>query len=75
MQETTTEYSIYNDDIYNFDETGFQIGVILTAKVIIRSNQAGRPKITQPGNREWVIAIETISARGEVMYNAVLLIS
>src|SRR4051794_29548356 len=32
VQSTIIEYRILNDDIYNFDETGFQMGVILTAK-------------------------------------------
>lgn len=43
------------------------MGVISTAKVVIESDQAGRPKTTHPGNREWVTAIETISARGEAI--------
>jgi len=32
------EYSIHKNDIYNFDETGFQMSVISTAKVITESN-------------------------------------
>jgi hypothetical protein len=30
----TSKYGIQEEDIYNFDETGFQMGVIVTAKVI-----------------------------------------
>jgi len=34
VQNTKAKYGILDEDIYNFDETGFQIGVISTAKVI-----------------------------------------
>jgi hypothetical protein len=30
-------------DIYNFDEIGFQMGVISTAKVITRAERSRRP--------------------------------
>ena len=34
VQNTIEKYGILDEDIYNFDETGFQMGVISTAKVI-----------------------------------------
>ena len=52
------------EDIYNFDETCFQMGVIATAQVVTASERVGRPVMTQPGNREWVTAIEAINAYG-----------
>jgi hypothetical protein len=52
VQRTITKYGILNNDIYNFDETGFQIGVITTAKVVTGTDRAGRPRTIQPGNRE-----------------------
>ncbi len=67
IQATIAEYGILEDDIYNFDETGFQMGVIATAKVVTGSDRAGRPRTTQPGNREWVTIIETIGARGSLV--------
>jgi hypothetical protein len=48
-------------DIYNFDETGFQMGVISTAKVVTAANQARTVSI-QPRNREWVMVIESVNA-------------
>ena len=51
-QNTVAKYGIQDEDIYNFDETGFQIGVISTAKVITASERALRPVTIQPGNRE-----------------------
>ena len=44
-------------DIYNFDETGFMMGVISTAMVVTSSERSGRAKAKQLGNREWVIVI------------------
>jgi len=34
------------------------------AKVVIGTDRAGRPRTMQPGNREWVTAIEAVGARG-----------
>ena len=48
------------EDIYNFDKTGFQIGVISTAKVITGVERSNRPKSKQPGNQEWVTVIDYI---------------
>jgi hypothetical protein len=42
VQNTIAKYGILDEDIYNFDETGFQMGVITTAKVITGSERAGR---------------------------------
>ncbi|KAM4067685.1 helix-turn-helix, psq domain-containing protein [Hirsutella rhossiliensis] len=43
------KWGILDEDVYNFDETGFQMGVIATAR---------------PGNREWVTVIESINCQG-----------
>jgi hypothetical protein len=44
VEATIGEYGILNEDIYNFDETGFQMGVIATAKVVTSSERQGRPR-------------------------------
>lgn len=64
MQKTVTQYGVPDEDIYNFDETGFQMGVISTSKVITTSDKQGRPRTIQSGNRERVTVIEGISAGG-----------
>jgi hypothetical protein len=64
VRNTIAKYGIQEEDIYNFDETGFQMGVITTAKVITGSERSLRPVTIQPGNREWVTAIECTSASG-----------
>lgn len=46
------ENGIQSEDIYNFDETGFAMGLIATAKVVTRAKYYGRRALLQPGNCE-----------------------
>jgi len=64
VQITIMQHGIAYEDIYNFDETGFAMGLIATARVVTRAETVGRPALLQPGNREWVTAIECINAMG-----------
>jgi hypothetical protein len=64
VQNTFLSYGIDPNDIYNFDETGFAMGLIATAKVITRKEFYGRRALLQPGNREWVTVIECTNALG-----------
>ncbi len=64
MENTRAKYGIPDEDVYNFDETRFQMGVIGTAKVVTGLQRAGKALVTQPGNREWVTAVEAINASG-----------
>jgi hypothetical protein len=65
VRNTIEKYGILDTDIYNFDETGFQMGVVSTAKVITGAERSNRPVSVQPGNREWVTAIDCICADGQ----------
>ena len=64
LQKTRLQYGILDEDIFNFDETGFAMGLIATTKVVTRSNMPGKPHLIQPGNREWVTTIECINSSG-----------
>jgi hypothetical protein len=64
VQCTKATYSILDEDTYNFDEAGFMMGMILSQLVITGSERRGRPKVVQPGNREWVTVIQGINAAG-----------
>jgi hypothetical protein len=64
VRDVISEYGILPEDIYNFDETGFAMGLCATAKVITGSDRYARPKLLQPGNREWVTAIEATNSTG-----------
>ncbi|KFZ23098.1 hypothetical protein V502_02423 [Pseudogymnoascus sp. VKM F-4520 (FW-2644)] len=52
VQNTVAKYGILEQDIYNFDEAGFAMGVIATAKVVTSLEAKSCPKTIQPGNRE-----------------------
>ena len=58
------KYGITDSDFYNFDETGFMMGVICAAMVVTRADRRGRGKAVQPGNREWATAITCINSEG-----------
>jgi hypothetical protein len=67
VYNTISKYGITTDDIYNFDETGFQMGAIATCKVVTGSERRNAPKVIQPGNREWVTVIQGVGAQGWVL--------
>jgi hypothetical protein len=67
VQNVIAKYGIQLDDIWNFDETGFMMGVISSGIVVTSSERRGRPKSIQPGNREWVTAIQAINAEGRAI--------
>jgi hypothetical protein len=64
VQDTRQTYGILDEDVYNFDETGFMIGVASTSKVITSADTIGRATVIQPGDREWITSIECINASG-----------
>ena len=64
VEETRQAYRILDTDTYNFDETGFMMGVAATSKVVTSSDTVGRAATVQPGNRDWVTTIECINASG-----------
>jgi hypothetical protein len=43
------------------------MGVIATSRVVTSTDSQGRPRTTQPGNREWVTVIEAINALGHAI--------
>ncbi|EEA20812.1 hypothetical protein TMatcc_000803 [Talaromyces marneffei ATCC 18224] len=64
VRDAISEYRILPEDIYNFDETGFAMGLCSSAKVITGSDRYAWPKLLQPGNQEWVTAIEATNSTG-----------
>jgi hypothetical protein len=64
VEHTKTTYGILDEDVFNFDEAGFAIGMIGTQLVVTGSERRGRPKLIQLGNREWVMLIAAINAAG-----------
>jgi hypothetical protein len=64
VQNVKAKYGIVDDDIYNFDETGFIIGIIFAGMVVTTSNGRSKAKLAQPGNREWATVIQGVNALG-----------
>jgi hypothetical protein len=64
VRNAVAKYGILEEDVYNFDETSFQIGVIATAKVVTGAELSGKAVSIQPGNREWSTAVEAINSIG-----------
>lgn len=67
IKRTVERHGIQEEDIYNFDETGFAMGIASTTRVITQAQKVARPKLVQPGNREWVTVVETICSAGWVL--------
>ena len=64
VRNTISKYGIVDDDIYNFDETGFMMGMISTGMVVISAKRHSKARMAQPGNREWVTVIQGINSQG-----------
>jgi hypothetical protein len=60
----TAKFGIRVEDIYNFDETGFLMGVLGTTTVVTSSDRTTKPKLVQPGTREGVTVIQGINSQG-----------
>jgi len=58
------KYGILDDDMYNFDETGFMMGVISSQLVVTSVYRRGKAKLVQPGSRIWTTVIQGINALG-----------
>ncbi|KAF6803349.1 fot5 transposase, partial [Colletotrichum musicola] len=65
LRKTMDDHGIQPEDIWNMDETGFQIGVGKDTFVITRRRREHYFAI--PTNRESATAVEAVSAGGEVI--------
>jgi hypothetical protein len=64
VEDTKAKYGIQDEDTYNFDESGFMMGMISTRAVVTGAERRGRPKSVQQGNREWTTVIQGVNAMG-----------
>jgi hypothetical protein len=51
VEETKAKYCVRNNNVHNFDKTGFQMGVIGTMKVVTGAERRTQPELVQPGDR------------------------
>jgi hypothetical protein len=59
VNNTIKKYGILPEDTYNFDETGFQMGVMGSGSIVTSSTRVRKARSVQSGAREWVTAVET----------------
>jgi len=74
ISDLRTQYEIENDDTYNMDEKGFQMGQTGSEPVIVNKS-LGPPTISSTGISKWVTIIECISASGQVLKPMIIHIS
>ena len=69
IKDIKEQYGIVDADCYNFDETGFAMGVITgsATKAVGSSANVTRITISQPGERTWCIVMEDVSATGQII--------
>lgn len=67
VKNTINKHGILPKDIYNFDETGFQMGEISASKVVTATDRPGRPKQIKPTNTEWITLIQGACADGTLI--------
>jgi hypothetical protein len=73
VRNTIAKYGIASEDIYNFDETGFAMGIATSSRVVTSADRRNKPKQLQPGDREWATVIEAIGAAGWALPPMVIL--
>ncbi len=66
FEETIVEYQITVENMYNMDETGFSIGNIKGAYVVVNKTLQTKLK-AHPGRQEWVTVLECVSADGDAI--------
>jgi hypothetical protein len=69
------KYNIQPEHIYNIDEKGFLIGMLLRQKRIFsrwRYEQGGVNQMIQDGNREWITTIACICGDGSALSPALI---
>jgi hypothetical protein len=67
VRNIINKHGILPGDMYNFDETGFQLGQISTSKVVTSVEKQGRPKRIKPTGIEWVTVIQGACADGSAI--------
>jgi hypothetical protein len=73
VENMRAKYGVVDQDLYNFDETGFAMGMIHASVVVTRAERRAKAKTVQPGNREWATVIQGVCADGWCMPPFILL--
>jgi hypothetical protein len=65
VQNMKAKYGIIDEDIWNFDESGFMMGKITSQLVVTGLEKPGKAKKLQPGDREWTTLVQGVGATGK----------
>ena len=65
IEETIAKYSVYKDNIHNFNKTGFQIGLRELVKVVTTSKRCYALLSVQPSNYKQITLITSINIIGQ----------
>jgi hypothetical protein len=49
--------SVHDNNVYNFDKIGFQMGIIGSMKVATGAEECAQPELVQAGNHKWITVI------------------
>ena len=72
IQSTIKEWGIINENIYNFNETGFAISMIATTKVITQTEKHSCLNLVQFENQKWITVIKIINTSGWILSSMVI---
>ena len=61
VRNIKAKHGILDDDTYNFDETGFMMGIIHAGMVVTSSDGRSKAKLAQPSNREWATVVRAVN--------------
>jgi hypothetical protein len=71
LKKCKEEFDIQDTDIWNFDETGFQVGNLKGAAVFV-PREIKKAFIRDPHNRELVTSVECVSVAGEALLSFII---
>jgi hypothetical protein len=72
LESVIDEFDILPENMYNVDETGFSIGTIKSAHVVVNKAEQFQ-SVIHPGRQEWATIIECISGDGTVVSPFIIL--
>jgi hypothetical protein len=62
VEDTKARYSIHENAMHNFDETGLQMEIIGLTKVVTGAERCTQPELVQPSNCKWIPIIQNVYA-------------
>ena len=60
VQIIIMQHGIAYEDIYNFDETGYAMGLVATAKVVTSAEMTGKPSSQGTANGSHLLSVSTL---------------